>query len=67
MILTQLKSSLNESADALGQTGGTLESVDTALENITADLKALQSSETYQHLISLEGIDFMMWKITVPE
>ena len=57
MILTQLKSSLNESADALGQTGGTLESVDTALENITADLKALQSSETYQHLISLEGID----------
>ena len=57
MILTQLKSSLNESADALGQTGETLESVDTALENITADLKALQSSETYQHLISLEGID----------
>ena len=57
VILTQLKSSLNESADALGQTGGTLESVDTALENIAADLKALQSSETYQHLISLEGID----------
>lgn len=57
MILTQLKSSLNESADALGQTGGTLESVNTALKNITADLKALQSSETYQHLISLEGID----------
>ncbi len=57
MILTQLKSSLNESADALGQTGGALESVDTALEDITADLKALQSSETYQHLISLEGID----------
>lgn len=56
-ILTQLKSSLNESADALGQTGGTLTTVDSALENITADLKALQSSEVYQHLISLEGID----------
>ena len=56
-ILTQLKSSLNESADALGQTGGTLTTVDNALENITADLKALQSSEVYQHLISLEGID----------
>ena len=56
-ILTQLKSSLNESADALGQTGGTLTTVDSALENITADLKALQSSEIYQHLISLEGID----------
>lgn len=56
-ILTQLKSSLNESADALGQTGGTLTTVDSALENITADLKALQSSEVYQHLISLERID----------
>ena len=56
-ILTQLKSSLNESADALGQTGGTLTTIDNALENITADLKALQSSEVYQHLISLEGID----------
>ena len=56
-ILTQLKNSLTESADALGQTGGTLTSVDTALEKITADLKTLQSSETYQHLISLEGID----------
>lgn len=56
-ILTQLKNSLNESADALGQTGGTLTTVDSALENITADLKALQSSEVYQHLISLERID----------
>ena len=56
--LQNYRSSLNQSLlPQLNQSLGTLESVDTALENIAADLKALQSSETYQHLISLEGID----------
>lgn len=56
-ILTQLKTSLNESTNSLSRTGSTLAIVDKNLENITSDLKALQSSDTYQHLISLEGID----------
>ena len=56
-ILKQLGSSLDDSASALAQTGTVLANVETGLEQIITDLKTLQSSEAYQHLISLKGMD----------
>lgn len=56
-ILNQLNSSLKDSAAALGQTGDVLNRIDESLASVQDDLKALQSSKTYQKLTSLEGID----------
>ena len=56
-ILGQLNSSLNDSASALAQTGTVLANVESGLEQIITDLKTLQSSEAYQNLISLKGMD----------
>ena len=56
-ILNQLNSSLKDSASALGQTGNVLKRVDDSLASVQDDLGALQSSQTYQKLTSLEGID----------
>lgn len=56
-ILGQLNSSLNDSASALAQTGSVLTNVESGLEQIITDLKTLQSSEAYQNLISLKGMD----------
>ena len=56
-ILNQLNDSLKSSASALGQTGDVLTQVDEALASVKTDLNALQSSEMYQKLTSLEGLD----------
>ena len=56
-ILNQLNISLKDSASALGQTGEVLKRVDESLASVQDDLGALQSSQTYQKLTSLEGID----------
>ena len=56
-ILEQLNDSLKSSASALGQTEDVLTQVDAALASVQTDLNALQSSEMYQKLTSLEGID----------
>ena len=56
-ILNQLNDSLKSSASALGQTGDVLTQVDEALASVQTDLNALQSSEMYQKLTSLEGLD----------
>ena len=56
-ILNQLNSSLKDSASALGQTKEVLKRVDESLASVQDDLGALQSSQMYQKLISLEGID----------
>ena len=57
VILNQLNQSLKDSASALGQTGTILARVDELLASVQNDLGALQSSELYQKLVSLEGID----------
>ena len=41
----------------MGQTGDVLTQVDEALASVQTDLNALQSSEMYQKLTSLEGLD----------
>lgn len=56
-ILNQLNSSLKDSASALGQTKEVLKRVDESLASVQDDLGALQSSQMYQKLTSLEGID----------
>ena len=56
-ILNQLNDSLKSSASVLGQTGDVLTQVDEALASVQTDLNALQSSEMYQKLTSLEGLD----------
>ena len=55
--LESFQNTVKESTDSLSRTGSTLAIVDKNPENIISDLKALQSSNTYQHLISLEGIN----------
>ena len=56
-ILNQLNDSLKSSASALGQTGDVLTQVDESMASVQTDLNALQSSEMYQKLTSLEGLD----------
>ena len=56
-ILNQLNSSLKDSASALGQTKEVLKRVDESLASVQDDLGALQSSQMYQKLTSLEWID----------
>ena len=56
-VLQQLDTSLDSTAAALAQTGNILKLVDQDLENIINDIKALQSSEMYKKLLSLEGLD----------
>ncbi len=56
-MLTQLKTTMNDSADMLGQVGQTLGTLNEKLGTISTDLQSLQSSNAYQQLLSLEGID----------
>lgn len=56
-VLTQLKTTMNDSADMLSQAGQTLDTVNQKLGTISTDLKSLQSSNAYQNLLSLEGLD----------
>ena len=48
---------MKDSASALGQTKKVLKRVDESLASVQDDLGALQSSQMYQKLTSLEGID----------
>lgn len=57
LILTQLDTSLSDSSAALGQTGGVLDTIDQQLSTITTDLGVLQSSDIYNQLITLKGLD----------
>ena len=57
LILTQLDASLSDSSAALGQTGGVLDTIDQQLSTITTDLGVLQSSDIYNQLITLKGLD----------
>lgn len=56
-MLTQLADSLDDSKDMLSRTGTVLEKVDKQLADVEVDIRALQSSETYQDLLALEGLD----------
>ena len=57
LILTQLDTSLTDSSAALGQTGGVLDTIDQQLSTISTDLGILQSSDIYEQLITLKGLD----------
>lgn len=56
-MLQQLQTSLDDSVDALTRTGSALQTVDDQLAKVETDILALQSSEAYQQILSLEGID----------
>lgn len=56
-ILSQLRTTMDDTASALTQAGETLDTVNQKLGDITTDLRALQSSNAYQKLLELEGID----------
>ncbi len=56
-ILEQLKESITDSADTLGQTGKAVDALGERLNQVTTDLNALQSSESYKKFLSLEGLD----------
>lgn len=56
-ILQQLDAGLTASVSQLEQTSSYLNRIDESLSRIQTDLNALHSSETYQELLSLEGID----------
>lgn len=56
-MLQQLQTSLDDSVNALTKTGEALEKVDAQLASTATDVQALQSSEAYQQILSLEGID----------
>ncbi len=57
LILKQLKSSLSDTSSALSDTSGVLVTVDKQLGNISSDLKALQSSNAYEKILALRGLD----------
>ena len=54
LILKQLGASLTDTSSALTDTSGVLV---TELGNISSDLKALQSSDAYEKILSLRGLD----------
>ena len=56
-MLQQLQTSLDDSLNALTRTGSALEKVDAQLASVETDIRALQSSDAYQQILSLEGID----------
>ena len=57
LILTQLKTSLTDTSSALSDTSSVLETLDRELGNISSDLKALQSSNAYEKILSLRELD----------
>ena len=57
LILKQLSNSLTSTSSALSDTNGVLVTLDEELENISSDLKALQSSDAYEKILSLRGLD----------
>lgn len=56
-MLQQLQTSLDDSLNALTRTDSALEKVDAQLASVETDIRALQSSDAYQQILSLEGID----------
>lgn len=57
LILKQLESSLSDTSSALSNTSGVLVTLDKQLGNISSDLKALQSSNAYEKILALRGLD----------
>lgn len=57
LILKQLGSSLSDTSSALSATGGVLTTLDKELGDISSDLKALQSSDVYEKILALRGLD----------
>ena len=57
LILKQLGASLTDTSSALTDTSGVLVTLDKELGNISSDLKALQSSDAYEKILSLRGLD----------
>ena len=57
LILKQLGNSLASTSSALSDTSGVLVTLDEELGNISSDLKALQSSDAYEKILSLRGLD----------
>lgn len=57
LILKQLESSLSDTSSALSNTSGVLVALDEQLGNISSDLKALQSSNAYEKILALRGLD----------
>lgn len=57
LILKQLSNSLTSTSSALSDTSEVLVTLDEELENISSDLKALQSSDAYEKILSLRGLD----------
>lgn len=57
LILKQLGNSLTSTSSALSDTSGVLVTLDEELGNISSDLKALQSSDAYEKILSLRGLD----------
>lgn len=56
-MLDQLQSGLADTTALLTRTKEALDTVSSKLNNLQTDLNALTSSETYQKLLTLEGID----------
>lgn len=56
-ILNQLKSGLTETEDVMTRTGDALRDLDGKLGRMTTDMKALESSKTYQDFLSLGKLD----------
>lgn len=57
LILKQLDNSLTSTSSALSDTSGVLVTLDKELGNISSDLKTLQSSDIYEKILSLRGLD----------
>lgn len=57
VVLNQLNTTLEDTASIVGQAGKALTKADDKLKNIQTDLAALQSSNMYQRLLSLENLD----------
>ena len=57
LILKQLGASLTDTSSALTDTSRVLVTLDKELGNISSDLKALQSSDAYEKILSLRGLD----------
>lgn len=57
VVMNQLNTTLEDTASIVGQAGKALTKADDKLKNIQTDLAALQSSDMYQKLLSLENLD----------
>lgn len=56
-LLDQMKTALHNSSKALGQTASTMKQVSEKMDSIQTDLTTLQSSQVYQNILMLGGIN----------